>query len=117
MVKNFADAARLSEHAPDFCGYRVKIEIRSRPQAQDDDAAVNISRRRFFVLNKDAIDCDTQCCGTPLLRGDDETQRVSCIRYVCTPRLPIRLVRAMAIRIIGTNGTGRLEISGLTRQG
>jgi hypothetical protein len=76
-VKNIADAARLGEHAPNFSGYGVKIEIGTGPQTQNDDATINTGGSRLIIMNNDTIDCDTQSCRAPLLRGSDKTQRAS----------------------------------------
>jgi hypothetical protein len=62
-VKNVANAARLREHAPDFGGHAIKVEIRTGPHAQYDYATVNIDRGWFTVLNKDTIGCDAQSAG------------------------------------------------------
>ena len=66
-----ADAVRFGEHAPNLARHLIEAKIRTGAHAQDDHATVDVGGGRFLVLNKHAVNRDTQSCQAPPRCGVD----------------------------------------------
>jgi hypothetical protein len=63
VLENFADAAGLGKHAPDFGRDPIEVEIRAGIQVQNDSAAIDVGCGQFPIPYQDAVDCDAQAAG------------------------------------------------------
>src|SRR5262245_24320745 len=71
FLQDFLDPARCRDHAPDFTRDLVKIEIRSRLQTQNDNAAIELGSCQARLLNEDTVDGEIQRTA-PLRRPDTD---------------------------------------------
>jgi len=74
-VENVADAARLTQHVPDFATDLVEAEIRATAYAEDNGAGSEVGRSRLAVANKNTVDRDAQSCHVPLFYDEGTAPR------------------------------------------